>query len=146
MVYFCSWVLLEHLEHRCIWWGKKSCMLFLILFIFPSLQLREAMAAMRKSAQDVQKFMDAVNKKTNAQDALKGQCVRASWSWQVLADTCMCPTLGPVWILGLFVFFPKKKSTISFFSVSPMERPIRIYWLQISVLFLYALSKTKYKW
>ncbi|KAM9264590.1 histone-lysine N-methyltransferase SETDB1 isoform 4-T4 [Morus bassanus] len=30
--------------------------------------LREAMAAMRKSAQDVQKFMDAVNKKTNAQD------------------------------------------------------------------------------
>ncbi|XP_027300347.1 histone-lysine N-methyltransferase SETDB1 isoform X5 [Anas platyrhynchos] len=33
--------------------------------------LREAMAAMRKSAQDVQKFMDAVNKKTNAQDALK---------------------------------------------------------------------------
>ncbi|KAM9214868.1 histone-lysine N-methyltransferase SETDB1 isoform 2-T2 [Leptosomus discolor] len=31
--------------------------------------LREAMAAMRKSAQDVQKFMDAVNKKTNAQDA-----------------------------------------------------------------------------
>ncbi|KFZ65349.1 Histone-lysine N-methyltransferase SETDB1, partial [Podiceps cristatus] len=39
--------------------------------------LREAMAAMRKSAQDVQKFMDAVNKKTNAQDAQKGQCVRA---------------------------------------------------------------------
>ncbi|XP_075593147.1 histone-lysine N-methyltransferase SETDB1 isoform X2 [Balearica regulorum gibbericeps] len=33
--------------------------------------LREAMAAMRKSAQDVQKFMDAVNKKTNAQDAQK---------------------------------------------------------------------------
>ncbi|KFV51307.1 Histone-lysine N-methyltransferase SETDB1, partial [Gavia stellata] len=40
-------------------------------FLFPSLQLREAMAAMRKSAQDVQKFMDAVNKKTNAQDAQK---------------------------------------------------------------------------
>uniref|UniRef100_A0A8C6YTL0 Histone-lysine N-methyltransferase SETDB1 n=1 Tax=Nothoprocta perdicaria TaxID=30464 RepID=A0A8C6YTL0_NOTPE len=35
--------------------------------------LREAMAAMRKSAQDVQKFMDAVNKKTNAQDTQKGQ-------------------------------------------------------------------------
>ncbi|XP_009949429.1 PREDICTED: histone-lysine N-methyltransferase SETDB1, partial [Leptosomus discolor] len=35
--------------------------------------LREAMAAMRKSAQDVQKFMDAVNKKTNAQDAQRGQ-------------------------------------------------------------------------
>uniref|UniRef100_A0A8D0KZ29 SET domain bifurcated histone lysine methyltransferase 1 n=1 Tax=Strix occidentalis caurina TaxID=311401 RepID=A0A8D0KZ29_STROC len=35
--------------------------------------LREAMAAMRKSAQDVQKFMDAVNKKTNAQDAQKGR-------------------------------------------------------------------------
>ncbi|XP_026719827.1 histone-lysine N-methyltransferase SETDB1 isoform X2 [Athene cunicularia] len=33
--------------------------------------LREAMAAMRKSAQDVQKFMDAVNKKTNAQDTQK---------------------------------------------------------------------------
>ncbi|KAM6234202.1 histone-lysine N-methyltransferase SETDB1 isoform 2-T2 [Porphyrio hochstetteri] len=33
--------------------------------------LREAMAAMRKSAQDVQKFMDAVNKRTNAQDAQK---------------------------------------------------------------------------
>ncbi|KFZ61658.1 Histone-lysine N-methyltransferase SETDB1, partial [Antrostomus carolinensis] len=40
--------------------------------------LREAMAAMRKSAQDVQKFMDAVNKKTNAQDAQKGQCVDLS--------------------------------------------------------------------
>ncbi|NXA56620.1 SETB1 methyltransferase, partial [Nothocercus julius] len=47
-------------------------------FIFPSFQLREAMAAMRKSAQDVQKFMDAVNKKTNAQDTQKGQCARAS--------------------------------------------------------------------
>ncbi|XP_044847537.1 histone-lysine N-methyltransferase SETDB1 isoform X5 [Mauremys mutica] len=33
--------------------------------------LREAMAAMRKSAQDVQKFMEAVNKKTNAQDLQK---------------------------------------------------------------------------
>ncbi|KFP94358.1 Histone-lysine N-methyltransferase SETDB1, partial [Haliaeetus albicilla] len=42
-----------------------------IFFLFPPLQLREAMAAMRKSAQDVQKFMDAVNKKTNAQDAQK---------------------------------------------------------------------------
>ncbi|KFQ83537.1 Histone-lysine N-methyltransferase SETDB1, partial [Phoenicopterus ruber ruber] len=42
-----------------------------VFFLFPSLQLREAMAAMRKSAQDVQKFMDAVNKKTNAQDAQK---------------------------------------------------------------------------
>ncbi|NXD17633.1 SETB1 methyltransferase, partial [Nothocercus nigrocapillus] len=47
-------------------------------FIFPSFQLREAMAAMRKSAQDVQKFMDAVNKKTNAQDAQKGQCPAGS--------------------------------------------------------------------
>ncbi|NXH10170.1 SETB1 methyltransferase, partial [Bucco capensis] len=33
--------------------------------------LREAMAAMRKSALDVQKFMDAVNKKTSAQEAQK---------------------------------------------------------------------------
>eukprot|EP00076_Gallus_gallus_P016276 XP_015135538.1 histone-lysine N-methyltransferase SETDB1 isoform X6 [Gallus gallus] len=33
--------------------------------------LREAMAAMRRSAQDVQKFMDAVHRRTNAQDALK---------------------------------------------------------------------------
>ncbi|XP_051496934.1 histone-lysine N-methyltransferase SETDB1 isoform X1 [Apus apus] len=33
--------------------------------------LREAMAAMRKSAQDVQKFMDAVNRKTTAQEAQK---------------------------------------------------------------------------
>ncbi|KFU91038.1 Histone-lysine N-methyltransferase SETDB1, partial [Chaetura pelagica] len=37
-----------------------------------ALQLREAMAAMRKSAQDVQKFMDAVNRKTTAQEAQKG--------------------------------------------------------------------------
>uniref|UniRef100_A0ACB8G7A9 Histone-lysine N-methyltransferase setdb1 n=1 Tax=Sphaerodactylus townsendi TaxID=933632 RepID=A0ACB8G7A9_9SAUR len=35
--------------------------------------LREAMAAMRKSAQDVQKFMDAVNKKTGSQDSLRFQ-------------------------------------------------------------------------
>ncbi|XP_068031016.1 histone-lysine N-methyltransferase SETDB1 isoform X1 [Anomalospiza imberbis] len=34
--------------------------------------LREAMAAMRKSARDVAKFMDAVNKKTNLQEAQKG--------------------------------------------------------------------------
>ncbi|XP_062488574.1 histone-lysine N-methyltransferase SETDB1 isoform X1 [Pezoporus occidentalis] len=33
--------------------------------------LQEAMAAIRKSAQDVQKFMDAVSKKTSAQDAQK---------------------------------------------------------------------------
>ncbi|XP_010722271.1 LOW QUALITY PROTEIN: histone-lysine N-methyltransferase SETDB1 [Meleagris gallopavo] len=33
--------------------------------------LREAMAAMRRSAQDVQKFMDAVHRRTNAQDAVK---------------------------------------------------------------------------
>ncbi|XP_039943961.1 histone-lysine N-methyltransferase SETDB1 isoform X1 [Hirundo rustica] len=33
--------------------------------------LREAMAAMRKSARDVAKFMDAVNKKTNLQEAQK---------------------------------------------------------------------------
>ncbi|ERE89867.1 aryl hydrocarbon receptor nuclear translocator-like protein, partial [Cricetulus griseus] len=34
--------------------------------------LREAMAALRKSAQDVQKFMDAVNKKSSSQDLNKG--------------------------------------------------------------------------
>ncbi|KAM6434504.1 histone-lysine N-methyltransferase SETDB1 isoform 1-T2 [Liasis olivaceus] len=34
--------------------------------------LREAMAAMRKSAQDVQKFMDAVNKKSGSLDAQRG--------------------------------------------------------------------------
>ncbi|XP_072214766.1 histone-lysine N-methyltransferase SETDB1 isoform X2 [Excalfactoria chinensis] len=33
--------------------------------------LREAMAAMRRSAQDVQKFMDAVHRRTNTQDPLK---------------------------------------------------------------------------
>ncbi|NXG52629.1 SETB1 methyltransferase, partial [Psilopogon haemacephalus] len=37
------------------------------------LQLREAMAAMRKSAQDVQKFMDAVSRKANGKEALRGQ-------------------------------------------------------------------------
>ncbi|KFQ73042.1 Histone-lysine N-methyltransferase SETDB1, partial [Phaethon lepturus] len=47
--------------------------MFSFFFLFPFLQLREAMAAMRKSAQDVQKFMDAVNKKTNARDTQKGQ-------------------------------------------------------------------------
>ncbi|XP_013918604.1 PREDICTED: histone-lysine N-methyltransferase SETDB1 [Thamnophis sirtalis] len=36
--------------------------------------LREAMAAMRKSAQDVQKFMDAVNKKTGSLDSHRGVC------------------------------------------------------------------------
>ncbi|XP_073904275.1 histone-lysine N-methyltransferase SETDB1 isoform X2 [Castor canadensis] len=35
-------------------------------------KLREAMAALRKSAQDVQKFMDAVNKKSSTQDLHKG--------------------------------------------------------------------------
>ncbi|XP_041493840.1 histone-lysine N-methyltransferase SETDB1 [Microtus oregoni] len=35
-------------------------------------KLREAMAALRKSAQDVQKFMDAVNKKSISQDLHKG--------------------------------------------------------------------------
>ncbi|XP_029141083.1 histone-lysine N-methyltransferase SETDB1 [Protobothrops mucrosquamatus] len=34
--------------------------------------LREAMAAMRKSAQDVQKFMDAVNKKTGSLESQRG--------------------------------------------------------------------------
>ncbi|XP_044305082.1 histone-lysine N-methyltransferase SETDB1 isoform X1 [Varanus komodoensis] len=34
--------------------------------------LREAMAAMRKSAQDVQKFMDAVNKKSSSLDSQRG--------------------------------------------------------------------------
>ncbi|KFP58156.1 Histone-lysine N-methyltransferase SETDB1, partial [Cariama cristata] len=56
--------------------GWKHKKVLHVFFLFPSLQMREAMAAMRKSAQDVQKFMDAVNKKTNAQDAQKGQCVR----------------------------------------------------------------------
>uniref|UniRef100_G1MQP3 SET domain bifurcated histone lysine methyltransferase 1 n=1 Tax=Meleagris gallopavo TaxID=9103 RepID=G1MQP3_MELGA len=37
--------------------------------------LREAMAAMRRSAQDVQKFMDAVHRRTNAQDASAGPAV-----------------------------------------------------------------------
>ncbi|KFQ45118.1 Histone-lysine N-methyltransferase SETDB1, partial [Nestor notabilis] len=41
--------------------------------LFPSLELQEAVAAIRKSAQNVQKFVDAVNKKTSAQDAQKGQ-------------------------------------------------------------------------
>ncbi|KFW95472.1 Histone-lysine N-methyltransferase SETDB1, partial [Phalacrocorax carbo] len=54
---------------------QKTKKVLHIFFLFPSLQLREAMAAMRKSAQDVQKFMDAVNKKTNAQDVQKGQRV-----------------------------------------------------------------------
>ncbi|XP_010021983.1 PREDICTED: histone-lysine N-methyltransferase SETDB1-like, partial [Nestor notabilis] len=36
-------------------------------------QTLEAVAAIRKSAQNVQKFVDAVNKKTSAQDAQKGQ-------------------------------------------------------------------------
>ncbi|KFP19198.1 Histone-lysine N-methyltransferase SETDB1, partial [Egretta garzetta] len=53
--------------------GWKHKKVLHVFFLFPSFQLREAMAAMRKSAQDVQKFMDAVNKKTNAQDAQKGQ-------------------------------------------------------------------------
>lgn len=48
-------------------------LLFKNLFpLSPSLQLREAMAALRKSAQDVQKFMDAVNKKSSSQDLHKG--------------------------------------------------------------------------
>ncbi|NXM86835.1 SETB1 methyltransferase, partial [Oenanthe oenanthe] len=42
------------------------------LFPFSFLQLREAMVAMRKSARDVAKFMDAVNKKTTLQEAQKG--------------------------------------------------------------------------
>ncbi|XP_051013654.1 histone-lysine N-methyltransferase SETDB1-like [Acomys russatus] len=40
-------------------------------------KLREAMAALRKSAQDVQKFMDAVNKKSSSQDLHKGLCIGA---------------------------------------------------------------------
>ncbi|NXD46395.1 SETB1 methyltransferase, partial [Copsychus sechellarum] len=42
------------------------------MFAFSLLQLREAMVAMRKSARDVAKFMDAVNKKTTLQEAQKG--------------------------------------------------------------------------
>ncbi|NXQ33729.1 SETB1 methyltransferase, partial [Alaudala cheleensis] len=42
------------------------------MFTFSVLQLREAMVAMRKSARDVAKFMDAVNKKTTLQEAQKG--------------------------------------------------------------------------
>ncbi|NXE42884.1 SETB1 methyltransferase, partial [Ptilorrhoa leucosticta] len=41
------------------------------VFPFSFLQLREAMVAMRKSARDVAKFMDAVNKKTTLQEAQK---------------------------------------------------------------------------
>ncbi|NXC22380.1 SETB1 methyltransferase, partial [Corythaeola cristata] len=52
-------------------WKHSSKRFF--MFSFSSLQLREAMAAMRKSAQDVQKFMDAMSKQTSAQDAQKGQ-------------------------------------------------------------------------
>ncbi|NWU87734.1 SETB1 methyltransferase, partial [Onychorhynchus coronatus] len=40
--------------------------------------LQEAMAAMRKSARDVAKFMDAVNKKTSSQEAQKGPVVPAA--------------------------------------------------------------------
>lgn len=42
------------------------------VFPFSFLQLREAMVAMRKSARDVAKFMDAVSKKTSLQEAQKG--------------------------------------------------------------------------
>ncbi|XP_035304256.1 aryl hydrocarbon receptor nuclear translocator isoform X4 [Cricetulus griseus] len=48
----------------------------------PKDQLREAMAALRKSAQDVQKFMDAVNKKSSSQDLNK----------EMTSDV---PSLGP---------------------------------------------------
>ncbi|KAM9691497.1 histone-lysine N-methyltransferase SETDB1 isoform 3-T3 [Dama dama] len=41
-------------------------------------KLREAMAALRKSAQDVQKFMDAVNKKSSSQDLHKGTLSQVS--------------------------------------------------------------------
>ncbi|NWR80481.1 SETB1 methyltransferase, partial [Centropus unirufus] len=41
-------------------------------------ELREAMAVMRKSAQDVQKFVDAVNKRTSARDAQRGERAGAS--------------------------------------------------------------------
>ncbi|KFQ11301.1 Histone-lysine N-methyltransferase SETDB1, partial [Leptosomus discolor] len=58
----------KHSSVAPAYWGENEKVLHVSL-LFPSLQLREAMAAMRKSAQDVQKFMDAVNKKTNAQDA-----------------------------------------------------------------------------
>ncbi|KFV63730.1 Histone-lysine N-methyltransferase SETDB1, partial [Dryobates pubescens] len=47
--------------------SQPKALLFLLLFLL--LQLREAMAAMRRSAQDVQKFMDAVTKKANGQEA-----------------------------------------------------------------------------
>ncbi|NWT76748.1 SETB1 methyltransferase, partial [Prunella himalayana] len=49
--------------------NTKSFSVFPLSF----LQLREAMAAMRKSARDVAKFMDIVNKKTNLQEAQKGE-------------------------------------------------------------------------
>ncbi|NWW27270.1 SETB1 methyltransferase, partial [Falcunculus frontatus] len=51
--------------------GWKRSSVFSV-FPFSFLQLREAMVAMRKSARDVAKFMDAVNKKTILQEAQKG--------------------------------------------------------------------------
>ncbi|KFP74936.1 Histone-lysine N-methyltransferase SETDB1, partial [Acanthisitta chloris] len=49
-------------------WKNIFC---IFSFLFPLLQLQEAMAAMKKSSQDVQRFMDAVNKKNSSQDAQK---------------------------------------------------------------------------
>ncbi|KFO62586.1 Histone-lysine N-methyltransferase SETDB1, partial [Corvus brachyrhynchos] len=50
--------------------GWKRSSVFPV-FPFSFLQLREAMVAMRKSARDVAKFMDAVSKKTSLQEAQK---------------------------------------------------------------------------
>ncbi|NWY64558.1 SETB1 methyltransferase, partial [Erithacus rubecula] len=52
--------------------GTGDMLLLFCMFPFSFLQLREAMVAMRKSARDVAKFMDAVNKKTTLQEAQKG--------------------------------------------------------------------------
>lgn len=64
--------------HVGLSWDTTLCLVqkitssSIVSFLFPFLQLREAMAAMRKSARDVAKFMDAVNKKTSLQEAQKG--------------------------------------------------------------------------
>lgn len=77
--------------------------------LFPCLELQEAVAAIRKSAQDVQKFMDAVSKKTSAQDAQKGRCGRNRHG---LALTCT--------LRLLICFLTKRRAALSL-----LEGPIR---------------------
>lgn len=85
-----------------------------IFFSFPSLQLREAMAAMRRSAQDVQKFMDAVHRRTNAQDALKGQCELPAAGWCVLALVWAPASMLPQSSTRWFSFWRRKTQLCSF--------------------------------